>query len=62
MIYLPSIDWNSDPPHALNHLDRSFLDAFTSLGLTQWVHETIILDLVIYSTLFLPPNLVDLDC
>ena len=52
---LPSIDWNSDPPCAADRLDRSFLDAFTSLGLSQWVHEATyprsgnILDLVFTS-------------
>ena len=32
---LPSIDLNSDPPCAADCLDQSFLDALTSLGLSQ---------------------------
>ena len=27
------------PPRAINPIDRSFLDSFISLGLTQWVYE-----------------------
>ena len=52
---LPSIIWDTDPPSATNPIDRAFLEAFTSLGLTQWVNEATyprsgnILDLVLTS-------------
>ena len=52
---LPSIDWLVDPPTASNVTDSSFLECFSSLGLTQWVHDCTyprsgnILDLVLTS-------------
>ena len=52
---LPSIIWDTEPPSATNPIDRAFLEAFTSLGLTQWVNEATyprsgnILDLVLTS-------------
>ena len=52
---LPSINWLPDPPTASNATDHSFLDAFSSLGLHQWVREPTfprsgnILDLVLTS-------------
>ena len=52
---LPSIDWLVDPPTASNVTDSSFLECFSSLGLTQWVHDSTyprsgnILDLVLTS-------------
>ena len=52
---LPSVEWSIDPPRATLPTDRSFLDVFYSLGLTQWVHEATyprsgnILDLVLTS-------------
>ena len=52
---LPSIDWGCDPPRASSVTDRSFLDMFVSLGLSQWVYEATyprsgnILDLVLTS-------------